>query len=76
VVTQEPGERVSSANFLLSIAIKGMDFLGAAIKGMEDEDNANEGKKGVEMESEEMGGSTSLLVSFVCQKPYEEPDEP
>jgi hypothetical protein len=50
-------------------------LLGAAIKGMEDEENANEGKKEVEMESEEMGGLTSLLVGVVCQKPYEEPDE-
>ncbi len=62
---KEPGERVSSANFLL----------GPAIKGMEDEENANEGKQEVEMESEEMGGLTSLSVGVVCQKPYEEPDE-
>jgi hypothetical protein len=50
-------------------------LLGAAIKRMEDEENANKGKKKVEMESEEMGGLTSLLVGVVCQKPYEEPDE-
>ena len=50
-------------------------LLGAAIKGMEDEENTNKGKKEVEMESEEMGGLTSLSVGIVCQKPYEEPDE-
>ena len=42
---------------------------------MEDEDNANEGKKEVEMESEEMGGLMSLSVDVVCQTPYEEQDE-
>ncbi len=42
---------------------------------MEDEENTNKGKKEVEMESEEMGGLTSLLVGIVCQKPYKEPDE-
>jgi hypothetical protein len=62
---EEPDERISSVNFLL----------GAAIKGMEDEENANKRKKEVEMESEEMGGLTSLLVGIVCQKPYKEPDE-
>jgi hypothetical protein len=62
---KEWGEHVNSANFLL----------GVAIKGMEDEENTNKGKKEVEMESEEMGGLTSLLVGIVCQKPYKEPDE-
>jgi hypothetical protein len=42
---------------------------------MEDEDNANEGKKEVEMESKEMGGLMSLSVDVVCQTPYEEQDE-
>ena len=45
---KEPGERVSSANYLL----------GAVIKGLEDEENANNGKKEVEMELEEMAGLT------------------
>jgi hypothetical protein len=63
---EEPGKRVSSANFLL----------GESIKGMEDEENANEGKKEVEMESEEMGGLTSLSVKgVVCHEPYKEPNE-
>ncbi len=43
---EEPGKCISSANFLL----------GVAIKGMEDEENANKGKKEVEMESEDVGG--------------------
>ncbi len=62
---KEPGKHVSSANFLL----------GAAIKGMEDEENVNKGKKEGEMELKETGGLTSLSVGTVCQKPYEEPDE-
>ena len=51
-------------------------LLGKAIILMEDEENANEGKKEVEMESEEMGGLTSLSVEgIICHEPYEEPDE-
>jgi hypothetical protein len=43
---------------------------------MEDEENAKEGKKEVEMESEEKGGLTSLSVEgVICHEPYEEPDE-
>ena len=50
---EEPGKCVSSANFLL----------GEAITGMEDEENANDGKKEVEveMESDEMGGFDKLV---------------
>jgi hypothetical protein len=43
---------------------------------MEDEENTKEGKKEVEMESEEKGGLTSLSVEgVICHEPYEEPDE-
>jgi hypothetical protein len=51
-------------------------LLGEAIILMEDEENTNERKKEVEMESEEMGGLTSLSVEgIICHEPYEEPDK-